>query len=153
MKVRQATCADMAEVAELSRQLAAHVDDPDPGADASLLLNCGFGLERWFECLVAEDGNRIVGFALFCRKFEAHTRTRRLWLGDLCVARDNRLSGIGRALIAAVQSRASELGCATVDFELARGNAIARAFYEQLGAAICDDVEPLRLSTSQPATR
>jgi GNAT superfamily N-acetyltransferase len=153
MKVRQATCADMAEVAELSRQLAAHVDDPDPGADASLLLNCGFGLERWFECLVAEDGNRIVGFALFCRKFEAHTRTKRLWLGDLCVARNKRREGIGQVLIAAVRSRAAELGCAAVDFELARGNVSARAFYKQLGAAICEDVEPLRLSVPEIPTR
>jgi hypothetical protein len=74
MKVREATRADMAGTAELSRQLAAHVNDPDPSADASLLLECGFGPDRWFECLVAEDANRIVGFALFCRKFEAHTR-------------------------------------------------------------------------------
>jgi ribosomal protein S18 acetylase RimI-like enzyme len=45
-----------------------------------------------------------------------------------------------------VQSRAAELGCATVDFELAHDNATARAFYQQLGAAICDDIDPLRLS-------
>jgi GNAT superfamily N-acetyltransferase len=148
MKIRQARRADMAAIAELSRQLAAHVNDPDPGADASLLLECGFGPDRWFECLVAEDESHIVGFALFCRKFEAHTRTKHLWLGDLCVARDKRRHGIGQALIAAVQSRAAELGCATVDFELARDNATARAFYEQLGAAICGDIEPLRLAVA-----
>jgi ribosomal protein S18 acetylase RimI-like enzyme len=45
-----------------------------------------------------------------------------------------------------VQSRAVELGCATVDCELAHDNATARAFYEQLGAAVCGDIEPLRLS-------
>jgi GNAT superfamily N-acetyltransferase len=153
MKIRQARRADIAAIAELSRRLAAHVNDPDPGADASLLLECGFGPDRWFECFVAEDESRIVGFALFCRKFEAHTRTKRLWLGDLCVAQDKRRHRIGQTLIAAVQFRAAELGCATVDFELARGNATARAFYEQLGAAICEDVEPLRLSVSQPARR
>jgi len=148
MKIREATRADLRGIAELSRQLATHVNDPDPGVDASLLLACGFGPDRWFECLVAEDANRIVGFALFCRKFEAHTRTKRLWLGDLCVTRDKRRGGIGQALIAAVQSRAVELGCVTVDFELARGNATARAFYEQLGAAICGDIEPLRLAVA-----
>ncbi|HTE78947.1 MAG TPA: GNAT family N-acetyltransferase [Xanthobacteraceae bacterium] len=153
MKIRQARRADMAEIAELSRQLAAHVNDPDPGADTSLLLECGSGPDRWFECLVAEDASRIVGFVLFCRKFEAHTRTKRLWLGDLCVVRDRRRDGIGQALIAAVQSRAAELGCATIDFELAHDNATARAFYEQLGAATCDGVEPLRLPVSRPATR
>jgi hypothetical protein len=48
--------------------------------------------------------------------------------------------------MAAVQSRAVELGCATVDFELARGNDIARAFYERLGAGTSDEIQPLRLS-------
>ena len=78
MKIRQAIPEDMAAVAELSRELAAHVNDPDPGSDASRLLDCGFGPDRWFECFVAEDGNRIVGFALFCRRFEAHTREKRV---------------------------------------------------------------------------
>jgi hypothetical protein len=38
MKIREATRADMVGIAELSRQLAAHVNDPDPGVDASLLV-------------------------------------------------------------------------------------------------------------------
>jgi hypothetical protein len=48
-----------------------------------------------------------------------------VWLGDLCVARNQRRHGIGRALVAAVQARAAELGCAAVDLELARGNDVA----------------------------
>jgi ribosomal protein S18 acetylase RimI-like enzyme len=137
----------MVAVAELSRELAAHVDDPDPGSDASLLLDCGFGPDRWFECHVAEDGNRIVGFALFCRRFEAHTRERRLWLGDLCVSRDQRHRGIGRALVAAVQTRATELGCAAVDLELARGNDVARSFYGHFKVVMSNAIEPWRLCT------
>jgi GNAT superfamily N-acetyltransferase len=137
----------MVAVVELSRELAAHVDDPDPGSDASLLLDCGFGPDRWFECLVAEDGNCIVGFALFCRRFEAHTREKRVWLGDLCVARNQRRRGMGRALVAAVQARAAELGCAAVDLELARGNDGARSFYEHLKVVMCNGIEPWRLST------
>jgi predicted N-acetyltransferase YhbS len=109
MVVRQASRADMAAVAELSRELAAHVNDPDPGPDAAMLLDCGFGPDRWFECLIAEDENRVVGFALFCRRFEAHTREKRLWLGDLCVTGVKRRDSIGHALIAAVQARAAEL--------------------------------------------
>ena len=135
----------MAAVAELSRELAAHVNDPDPGSDASLLLDCGFGPDRWFECFVAEDGNRIVGFALFCRRFEAHTREKRVWLSDLCVAEDRRRDGIGCALVAAVQARAAELSCAAVDFELARGNNLARSFYKYLKAVVCDGIETWRL--------
>jgi ribosomal protein S18 acetylase RimI-like enzyme len=145
MKIREASPADMAAVAELSRELAAHVDDPDPGADAAALLSGGFGPDRWFECLVAEEGGRIVGFALFCRKFEAHTREKRLWLGDLCVAADQRRNGVGSALIAAVRARAVALGCTAVDLDLARENEVARSFYKGLKAVACDAIESWRL--------
>ncbi|MGC2075164.1 MAG: GNAT family N-acetyltransferase [Xanthobacteraceae bacterium] len=147
LRIRQASLDDMATVAELSRELAAHVGDNDPGSDASLLLDNGFGHDRWFECFVAEDGNRIVGFVLFCRRFEAHTRQKRLWLPDIYVAESRRRDGIGRALVAAVQARAAELGCAAIDFELSRENDAARVFYEHLDGVIYEAVEPWRLPT------
>jgi GNAT superfamily N-acetyltransferase len=147
MRIRPALPEDMATVAALSRELAAHVNDPDPPCDPSLLVGCGFGPDQWFECLVAEERNCIIGFALFCRRFEAHTREKRLWLGDLCVAHDRRRDGIGRALVTAVQARAAELGCAAVDFELARGNDVARSFYRHLNAATCEGIEVWRLAT------
>ena len=137
----------MAAIAELSRGLAAHVGDPDPGSDASLLSDSGFGHDRWFECFVAEEGGRIVGFVLFCRRFEAHTRQKRLWLGDVYVIEDQRRDGIGQALMATVQARAAELGCTAIDFELARGNRAARLFYEHLNGAVYEAVEPWGLPT------
>src|ERR1700740_774585 len=118
MRIRRALPEDIAAVTALSRALAAHVDDVDPGSDRSMLLECGFGPDLWVEFLVAEEANRIVAFALFCRIFEAHTREKRLWLGDLCVAEDRRRDGIGCALIAAVQARAAELGCARLTSSL-----------------------------------
>ena len=60
MIVRKASRADMAAVAELSRELTAHVNDTDPGPDVAVLLDCGFGPDRWFACLIAEDARRGV---------------------------------------------------------------------------------------------
>jgi GNAT superfamily N-acetyltransferase len=148
MKIRRASPQDIAQIAELSRELAAHVNDPDPGSDTSVLLECVFGPDRWLECIVADRRGHIVGFAAFCRRFEAHTREKRLWVSDLWVARDQRREGIGRALVIAVQTRAVELGCAAIDFDLAQGNDTARAFYKHLDAVICDEIEPWRLPTS-----
>lgn len=145
MTIRQATLEDMTAVAQLSRELAAHVGDPDPGLDLSLLSDCGFGADRWFECLVAEQNGGIVGFALFCRRFEAHMREKRLWLGDLCVAEDWRGKDIGSALLAAVQSRAAALDCLAIDFELARDNETARKFYRRSGATPVELIELWRL--------
>src|SRR6516165_1116576 len=130
MRIRHASPRDMVAVAGLSRELAKHVNDPDPGSDASQLADSGFGRDRWFECLVAEEGNRIVGFAAFCRRFESHTREKRLWLSDLWVAHDQRRKGIGVALVVVVQARAAELGCVAVDFKHTNGNDMARDFYK-----------------------
>ena len=136
----------MPEVAELSRELAAHVLDPDPGRDAAALLECGFGDDRWFECLVADADTGIVGFAMYSRMFEAHTREKRLWLSDLCVTQSARRQGAGRLLMSAVLERAAESGCAGVDLVLARGNELGRTFYVSLGAQVSDEVKLVRLS-------
>jgi GNAT superfamily N-acetyltransferase len=143
LRIRQASFDNMASISELSRELAAHVGDPDPGSDASLLSDSGFGHDRWFECFVGG----IVGFVLFCRRFEAHTRQKRLWLADVYVTESQRRDGIGCALIAAVQARAAELGCTAIDFELARGNHAARAFYEHLSGVVYEAIESWRLPT------
>jgi GNAT superfamily N-acetyltransferase len=147
MQVRNAETADMVEVAELARAMAAHVLDPDPGKDVGDLSTCCFGPERWFECLVAVAGTRIVGFATYGRIFEAHTRDKRLWVGDLYVRQEARRSGAGRALIAALCARAEALGCAGLTLELARGNNVARSFYERLGVTPSDQVDVMRVST------
>jgi GNAT superfamily N-acetyltransferase len=147
MQVRNAEAADMVEVAELSRGLAAHVFDPDPGKDLTLLSTSAFGPDRWFECLVAVAGTRIVGFATYSRIFEAHTREKRLWVGDVYVREEARRRGAGRALISALRERAEALGCTGINFELARGNNVARSFYEKLGAKPSDQVDVVRVST------
>lgn len=136
----------MQQVALLAQQLAVHVGDPDPGADTGSLRDGGFGSDPWFECLVAELPRGIVGFALYSRTFEAHTRERRLWLSDLCVAKELRRQGVGQLLLGAVLSRAAGLGCTGVDLVLARGNELGRAFYAAFKARTVDDVQLLRLS-------
>ena len=86
MRVRPAQPEDMAAVSEMARALAAHVEDAYPGDGADALIRSGFGAERWFECLVAETNDeKLVGFALACRRYEAHMGRRSLWIGDLYV--------------------------------------------------------------------
>lgn len=146
VRIRKAEAADMRQVALLAQQLAVHVGDPDPGADSGLLREAGCGNDPWFECLVAELARQVVGFALFSRTFEAHTREKRLWLSDLCVAHEWRRQGVGQLLLRAVLSRAAGLGCTGVDLVLARGNELGRGFYAAFKARAVDDVQLLRLS-------
>src|SRR5262249_21282003 len=107
--IRTALPADAEVVVAMAAELAAAGEGPAPNFDAARFVRDGFGPDRWFECLIAEIEHEPVGYALICRGFEAHTGKRRLWLGDLYVRATARLSGTGRALMAAVASRARDL--------------------------------------------
>ena len=107
---------------------------------AGNLVRDGMGPERWFDCLVALIADKVVGYAIVCRGYEAHTGKRRLWLGDLYVRKQERKTGIGRALMIAVAGRAVEQNCEVVCWDLWRSNAAAKAFYQSLGAAEASDL-------------
>ncbi len=148
--VRTALPSDAEVVIGMAAELAAAVDDPTPDFDAARFVRDSFGPERWFECLVAEIEHEPVGFALICRGFEAHTRKRRLWLGDLYVRATARRAGAGRALMAgAVISRALELDCEAVYWELWRPNALGRKFYERLDAEETSALAIMRLAVER----
>jgi GNAT superfamily N-acetyltransferase len=125
---------DAPDVVSMASELAAVVGDPEPALSASDLIRNGFGPERWFDCLVAELGGQPMGYAVFCKGFEAHTAKKRLWLGDLYVRPSARLSGVGHALMAAVARHALGLGCEAVYWELWRANVTGAEFYRKFGA-------------------
>ena len=143
--VRFATPQDCEAIVAMARELAAAVDDPPPPIDAARLLGAAFGPERWCDCLVAEQDGALVGYAVVCRGFEAHTGERRLWLADLFVTAGTRMGGVGRALIGAVASHALALDCAAVCLDLWRPNTVGTAFYDALGAKEARDIAQLRL--------
>jgi GNAT superfamily N-acetyltransferase len=81
---------------------------------------------------VAEDAGRIVGFAT--------AATRKHWSGDidayigeLAVAEDCTTRGIGRALVAAIETWARSFGHNRVTLETGASNSGGRAFYAALG--------------------
>jgi GNAT superfamily N-acetyltransferase len=138
---------DAAAVAELARELAAAVGDPEPVLDASGLVRDGTGPERWFDCLVAVAAGAIVGYAVTCRGYEPHSGKRRLWLSDLYVRKQSRRTGIGRALMVAVARQAIAQGCEVIYWDLWRLNRAGRSFYESLGAAEIGDLAIWRVVT------
>jgi GNAT superfamily N-acetyltransferase len=132
--------ADAIIVAEMARELAAALDDPEPVLRPSDLMRDGMGAERWFDCLVAVVDHQVVGYAMVCRSYEAHIGKRRMWLSDLYVRRHARRIGAGRALMIAVARLALTQGCDAVYWDLWRLNETGKAFYESLGAVEIDDL-------------
>ncbi|HMQ93466.1 MAG TPA: GNAT family N-acetyltransferase [Amaricoccus sp.] len=139
--VRDARPENAEAIGRLSRTLAAHVADPDPGRDAAGIVAACFGPDRWIEVILAERRGEIVGLAAWCRRFELHTRERSLWLADLVVAETARREGVGHLLVQSIHQRAQAMGCGTIVADLWVDNASARAFYDRIGARANTEIE------------
>jgi GNAT superfamily N-acetyltransferase len=138
--VRAMRPEDAADVVEMARALAVAVGDTEPNLLEADLIRDGSGAERWFDCLVAEVSGGLGGYVLMCKAFEAHTASRRLWLGDFYVRPGVRRNGVGSALMRAVARHALQLGCDAVYWELWRMNVVGDAFYRRLRAEEAADL-------------
>ena len=149
--IRSMRPADAAAVVAMAHELAAHVGDPPPALRESDLVKDCIGPHPWFDCLVAEIADEIVGYTIACRGFEAHTGKKRLWLGDLYVRSTARRNGAGRALIAAIAQHALALGCDAVYWELWRKNVAGEAFYRKLAAEEAPELSLMRFDKNRLA--
>lgn len=86
----------------------------------------GVGAER--AVFVAECGGSVVGFASVVEQTE-FTGEAQAYLGELAVAETAEGVGIGRALLAAVESWASARGLGLIVLDTGTANARARDFY------------------------
>ena len=142
--------ADAPALTRLAEEMARDLSDPRPALDAAKLAQATDPADPWCELLVAPEGEALLGFVLFTRRFEAHMARFSLWIADLHVAAAARRRGVGKALMQAVARRAAAQGCGLVAWDLWMKNDRARAFYLSLGAEIADEmqlvsIEPARL--------
>jgi len=132
--IRAAVPADVPALAALGRELNAHQGDPVEHFTEEAVVRDAFGAPPAFDALVAEQGGRIVGYALFVDAYESGWAARGLYLGDLYVAPPARRGGIGRALVSALAREARARGKTYLWWVSKEWNAEAHAFYASLGA-------------------
>ena len=132
MIVREAQERDLGSIAKLAGELALHVEDADPGMHVGMLRENLLGRGRWAQCFVVTENNDVIAFAVVCRQFEAHTRSRCLWISDLAVSKRYQNRSVGRFLFTHLKKVALELECRQLKLELWSGNETARLFYERL---------------------
>ncbi len=149
-RIRFATPADAATIVRFVRALAAY--DKEPLDSVKLtpddVLRDGFGDRPCFEVLLAELGNRPVGFALFFHNYSTWAGHPGIYIEDLFVDEEARGLGLGFDLMAAVAKLAQERGCTRVDLSVLHWNP-ARDFYHQLGMKQTEDWLPYRLTQPQ----
>ena len=132
--IRSATAQDMPSVFELIKELARYEKAPEQVKNSVLqLTEDGFGLSPAFQCLVAENENKIVGFALYFNKYSTW-RGKCIYLEDLCVSEKFRQKGIGSLLFDEVLKIAKEQNMKRLEWQVLEWNTPAIEFYKKYDA-------------------
>jgi len=135
IQLRSAEPGDVSVIAELIRGLARYEKLEDQvEMTEELLATALFGERPYAEVVLAEDGGRPVGFALFFHNFSTFLGRPGIYLEDLFVLPEHRGSGIGRMLLAHLARLAVERGCGRLEWAVLDWNRDAIGFYERLGA-------------------
>jgi GNAT superfamily N-acetyltransferase len=147
MNLRPAARADVDEIVALIRDLAAYerlADQCHPDRDA--LAEHLFGAAPSAEVVLAEDGGRVVGFALFFTSYSTFQTKPGIYLEDLFVRPEARGRGFGAALLAHLAELAITRGAGRLEWSVLTWNEPAIGFYERLGAERLHDWTRYRLS-------
>jgi GNAT superfamily N-acetyltransferase len=138
--IRPATPTDVPTIAQMIRDLAeyerlSHAVDLDEGRLHAHL----FGPRPYAEVLIAEQGGKSVGFALFFHSYTTFTCKPCIYLEDLFVVPTARGKGCGKALLKALAKLAIERNCARVEWSVLNWNEPAIQFYKSLQAKPMDE--------------
>ncbi len=145
--IRFATKHDLPVIAALIRELAEYerLLHEVVGSEEQLAQHL-FGPRPHAEVLLAEEGNAVVGFALFFHNFSTFLARPGIYLEDLFVRPAMRGQGHGKALLQRLAKLAVERGCGRLDWAVLDWNTPALEFYKSLGAACISDWKIHRLS-------
>lgn len=145
--LRPANVLDVPIILDLIRALAEYERLPhEVVATEDGLRSSLFGPMPAAEVVIAEVGESIAGFALFCHNYSTFLGRRGLWLEDLFVRPACRGQGIGRALLQHLAEVAVARGCGRLEWSVLDWNADAIRFYRSLGAVPMDDWTTFRVT-------
>ena len=146
LTVREAKSTDVPAIALLIREFAefeklsqwCEVTETD-------LHEAVFGEQSFVRALVAMDGNRYVGYALYFPIFKSFRGERSVFLEDLYVTPDLRGNGLGLVILREVAVYARKRGFTRLDWQALKWNEAAINFYKNLGAETDDENLDFRL--------
>ncbi len=125
-----------------------NIEPGDPPFDgqkmASGLERFGFGASPLCHSLIAEDGERAVGYAVYSLGYWADAHEGMVFLTDLFVRQEWWSKGVGRQLMEELAAIGRAAGCRRVMWTVWAKNAKARQFYRELGA---EEIAEERLMT------
>lgn len=133
-RVRSGRKADSEQFLNLVVALAKfeHLDPPSESGRRRLVEDV-FRRKR-ARLLVAEEGGRLVGYALYFYSYSSFVAKPTLYLEDLFVLEEYRKRGIGLILFRRCVDIAISKGCGRMEWAVLTWNEKALRFYERLGA-------------------
>lgn len=135
VRVRPASHADAALIADLVRELAAYERlEHEAVATADHFAVLLFGPAPRAFCDIAELDGEPVGFALWFYSVSTFVGRHGLYLEDLFVRPHARGAGAGRALLAGLARRCQDENLGRLEWSVLDWNAPALGFYRTLGA-------------------
>ncbi len=125
---------DMPIVLSFIQQLAEFEREPDAVVVTVEDLKRDHQAQK-FEVFIAEEGNTIIGIALFYERYSTWKGSY-IHLEDLIVLEEHRGKGTGRMLLEAIIKESQNRGAKRLGWEVLDWNTPAVRFYENLGANI-----------------
>ena len=136
ISIRQAIPGDFDQVYLLIKEFATFIKTPEKVTTTPSQM---VEDKNHFNCFVALDKDKIVGFATYFICYYSWTG-KAMYLDDLYVLENYRGLGIGNKLLDKVIETAKNEDCKKVRWQVSKWNHKAIAFYKSKGAVI-DDVE------------
>ena len=144
---RSATVQDIPAIYSLLKGLAEYEQlVSDFVVTESDLTQSLFGPDPIAHAILAYDGDKAVGLAVFCQRYSTFLGRQYLYLEDIFVVLSHRGSGIGRKLMEQAALLAQSLGSTMIEWSVLNWNEPAIKFYEHLGAKPVDGWKTYRLS-------
>jgi len=132
--VRPAKREDMSSVLDLIRELAIYEHaEKEVTNTLENLIEDGFGNEKAFDCIVATQEEKVIGFALFYTSYSTW-KGKCLYLEDFLVTEQWRRKGIGKLLFDRVYDIAKERNVKRFEWQVLDWNLPAINFYKKYHA-------------------
>jgi len=134
--IRTATENDMTSVHGLIRELAIyeHAEKEHITTIEELIID-GFGEHKVFDCIVAEQDSKVIGFALYYTAYSTW-KGRCLYLEDFLVTEKLRGQGVGKLLFDEVYEIAKQQKVDRFMWQVLEWNAPAINFYKKYNATL-----------------
>jgi len=143
--IRMATFSDVPIILDFIKALAQYEKMSDQVTATEEALMDSLFVHKQAEVILAFEGKKAVGFALFFHNYSTFLGQANLYLEDLYVNESYRGLGYGKALLLEVAKIAVQRNCKRLDWSCLKWNQPSIDFYHSLGAVQMDDWTLFRL--------